>query len=874
MANQTLTLGTPSARINFDSATLSGLANGETITINGGHLLFDGDNRWGNNAAVVDSMPISSTLGGSILIDGRNVWEVPFSTSTGNVPTVGVAGSNAVTGSGITGELFRVWATGSLTPAAAGGAMPATGWIKLRSKTGDFSNGLVVTLPGGATITCSGAGKRSWINVVAEEAGTVTVPRLGTFTVRGDWYELGTTSGADDQTFQYPIADNCPAIQIETAEGSGVYEWYLNAGSRWATATQFVPTDVRGKYFGMVNTTGIITIANRATNACGFKPATGCKVRVPNVMLSNSNATDFTLNTIHGTLATRYDFTTTAAGVVDIEFAACNWYLSLTNAYRVVINNTAILQSMSISNTADTTVIDDVAVGLDSNNEFTTITITNCFTSVTLNRVRAVRYAGNVSGSTVLAINDVANYTETNCQMEVFGALTATTRGNATIYSRQITRLVGVNNIISPIAIGGFISLSACSNVKITNTIYADLINGISTSNNPSSALSIQGTINSEISGFSSFGGLSTIQPYSSIVTIGNGCQSIKVQNIGTPSAPYNCDNIVGLPVGAAVTLGLELRRLYFQNVRTGALNLVNTVQNVVCDNVWGDATDAQSLESINLTARGCRWTNSVSGASSVYGRHWEDAWTSTTAGRLLIICNEPTTATADQCQIVSGTPMFTSSGQVIMQNVGDEVVWIMPYFVLGVTGLSNSTPTVTGTNATFVSGNNWTNFFIEFQYDTGTGFNGTWLPLNGPSLSSVGVINPNTGIKLKVRAITKTASTSNALLYLRINTVTDEISHQIQYPLPQTQLTITGFEPGTDIVVYDATIPADGSGSNVIANGVDVTGTFVFEYSGTPQVRIGVFKSGFVPQVSPVLSLNNNNSNYTVQQRIDRNYA
>ena len=283
MANQTLTTGTLSSRINYDGGTLSGLANGETITINGGHLLIDGDVRWGYNAAVFDSMTISATLGGSVLIDGTQVWEVPFSASTGNVPAAAAVGSNAVTGSGITGELLSVFATGALAPTAAAAAMPATGFIKLRSKTGDFSDGLVVTLPGGATVTCSGAGKRSWIHVVGEEAGTVTVPRLGTFTIQGDWYELGETNGADDQTFQFPVADNCPAIQIETSAGSGVYEWYLNGGSRWGAATSYIPQDVRGKYFGMDNATGIITIARRATNACGYKPATGCKVRVGNV---------------------------------------------------------------------------------------------------------------------------------------------------------------------------------------------------------------------------------------------------------------------------------------------------------------------------------------------------------------------------------------------------------------------------------------------------------------------------------------------------------------------------------------------------------------------------------------------------------------
>ena len=36
MANQTVTTGTPASPINYDDATISGLLNGETITINGG----------------------------------------------------------------------------------------------------------------------------------------------------------------------------------------------------------------------------------------------------------------------------------------------------------------------------------------------------------------------------------------------------------------------------------------------------------------------------------------------------------------------------------------------------------------------------------------------------------------------------------------------------------------------------------------------------------------------------------------------------------------------------------------------------------------------------------------------------------------------
>jgi hypothetical protein len=257
MANQTITTGTPASPINYDDASISGLLNGETITINGGALKIDSDVRWNQQAAVFGAITLSATLGGSFVIDGSQVWEVPFSASTGSVPTQGALGTNGVTGgtSGATGELTRVWATGSLDPAVGAAAMPATGFIKLRSKTGTFQNGETITLPGGATITASGAGKRSWIHVVGRENTATTINRLNNFEIKGDWYELGTTNGLDDQTIQFPVADECPALQIETAAGSGVYEWWLNAGRKWVGQVQPQAQTVNG----MTETANIAT---------------------------------------------------------------------------------------------------------------------------------------------------------------------------------------------------------------------------------------------------------------------------------------------------------------------------------------------------------------------------------------------------------------------------------------------------------------------------------------------------------------------------------------------------------------------------------------------------------------------------------------
>lgn len=257
MANQTVTTGTPTTPINYDDSSISGLLNGETITINGGAVRVDSDVRWNQQNAVLGAVSISSSLGGSFVIDGSQVWEVPFSASTGNVPTQGNLGTNGVTGgtSGATGELLRVWATGSLEPATAGGAMPATGFIKLRSKTGNFQTGEIITLPSGATITASSAGKRSWVHVAAREGTSLTIPRLGNCSITGDWYDLDVTNGLDDQTVQFPVADECPALQVETAPSSGVYEWWINAGKKWVGHVQAQTQTVNG----LVETVNIAT---------------------------------------------------------------------------------------------------------------------------------------------------------------------------------------------------------------------------------------------------------------------------------------------------------------------------------------------------------------------------------------------------------------------------------------------------------------------------------------------------------------------------------------------------------------------------------------------------------------------------------------
>lgn len=849
MANQTVT-----TVVNYDSASISGLNNGETITINGGSVTIDADVRWNQQAAVFGAVTLSATLGGSFLIDGTQVWEVPFSASSGNVPTQNALGSNGVTGgtSGATGELTRVWATGSLDPATAGGTMPGTGFIKLRSKTGTFQSGETITLPGGATVTASGAGKRSWIHVVGlgvttGTGGRLTIPRLGIFEAEGDWYELGETDGTDDQTFQFPVADACPAIWIETAPASGIYEIWLNAGDRWTNAV-IATGDKRGQYFGQNATTGVITIAARTGNTAGLKPASGCKVRVPNVIMSQAVAANYALNNNPSAIAFRYGFTTTSAGSVIMDKVSCNWTVVTSAAFEIDISDSGIAApGVSFSNTGTTVTLNNVGIGNIQALSATALSIGTSYGGGSLTDVRTVHRLGaaNLQG---INITDAADFTLTRVRSDILG--TTTTGAPVASALAFIMSRVSNSSMTDCVGIGGIgVALQPAFGFTVTGFKFASRCIGTTQTTDTAAAINPNsGSTDIFIDGFENFDGIANCHPYTNIVNTATGVDGLEIRNIGTPSVPYNMGsaNPCSVILTANVTRNIVMRRVYAENTRTGLYTTANTIQGFQTYNVWGDAADSQVNIAVNSTIRGGRFTNSTTGQAAVYGTHWQDGFVSTTAGRLVIACNEPTADTSSQCSFTLNTAAgsgFTSAGNVSMTQLTDVVEWTMPYFMLGVTGFANTAPTITGTNAA--------NHTLEFQHDLndGNGWNGTWQTLNGTNLSAITVV-PADGVKLKVKATVNTASQTNLLTYIQINTVTNSTDQQIQYALPTTQLTaaVTGIETGSRIQVYNVTTATEVANEIVSGASWSVLYDEGTTFTNGDTVRVRIRKPGFLP--------------------------
>jgi hypothetical protein len=959
LANQTVTTA-----VNYDDAAISGLLDGESITINGGALTIDADTQINQQAAAFGIVTLSSTLGGSVLIDGTKVWEVPFSSSSGNVPTQAALGSNGVTGgsSGATGELTRVWASGSFDPAAAGAAMPAAGYIKLRSKTGNFQAGETITLPGGATIVASNAGKRGAIQVIARTIGgtsvNMVVPRLSSCVVDGDWYELGTTNGADNQTFTLPVREELGGVQIETAPGSGVYEWYANAGDIWnghhtvnealtatnATLTRnaisafpypaaeriretavagvhsasfalganntsfpagaatftarilrdtrqwvvvqfatnnsadrfgvlvdfvagtlsaipnvgsptgtassitalgggiyevkvsvnhtgtgaitiatsnsatptyvnglpsftgsasegvnialsrlematfsFIPTDVRGKHCGVDPIAGTVQLALRGANNSGFKPPSGCKVRIPNVFLSTTTPVD-NFAPMLTAINTRYYFQSGNPGPT-VKGAVLNWF----NTGNMVITDSCTTQfigSTSIANCC-------VGVGLMPSST-TALAFANAFAGGATDS-RFTRRSNTV----VFNAAATTNVEFRRCRFDLIArwqGLSQRVPGGGASHAVAVN--LGMSNCVLEDCevINGQTTIGAGnSNVLIKNFKYADVMTG-GTPALASSAFAFTGT-NIELDGFSSLGGLPNVHPYDHIVNLAAGYFSnLKISNIGTPTAPYDCGsaNPMGFIVNGGPGSRATFRRIYTTNNRTGAVSFISTMPLVEMFDVWATGSQFIDLSGPSITSRGGRWSNFRRGFAGANGTHWDDAYNSTTTGRISVMANEPTAASASQFSGTFGIGSgYTGLGSIVLSKLTDEAVWTSPYRFYGHTAFGGGgSPGGTDTQ----------NLIWEYKIDTGGGFGASWTFLANTVRTNG---NPADG------ATTVTMSSGDRAALTRQPQIGDFIQHST-FRLPQ-DTTITNIV-GDVITVSNAFISSPLGASGTIS--------------------------------------------------------
>jgi len=269
----------------------------------------------------------------------------------------------------------------------------------------------------------------------------------------------------------------------------------------------------------------------------------------------------------------------------------------------------------------------------------------------------------------------------------------------------------------------------------------------------------------------------------------------LKFRNFGTYAAPlnlgdweesaYNCNTPL-VSVGNNNTV--KMQRIFLTKCRYSLMTTLNSDKNVTYEHIdiypyfYGSGTGNPKIIGTTMHASlngTCKALTSggypTTAQTSVYGSHWIDMFKGDTLGGIILMMNEPTAETASYFSLVAGNVKFNSSGGVEMRSVNDQAIWEMPYFAQGHTGFVNT--------AAVMSGGTIGNYTLEYQIDTGSGWNGAWKTLSGANLSAETVV-ATTGFKLKIRITTGTGN-STAITFLRIiTTSTSAAQAAINYEL------------------------------------------------------------------------------------------
>lgn len=611
----------------------------------------------------------------------------------------------------------------------------------------------------------------------------------------------------------------------------------------------------------------------------GHVPASGCKVRIPNIMFAECATGARALNTVpNATTTSRPEFTTTTAGAVDLEYLYC-WSVraSFDQAYSVRLRNCAFVDIFNITECATALDVDGVGVGQYSNQDARAVQLTSNFAGGNFKNVVAQRatlgttdHAFEIANCSGLVVEDV------DCGIILYARSTGYPLNIATCQNLTLNRIRVFN---------GPLYLSTSVNIEAKNLDYNDRFIGKTNSLTAYSALTVSAgcdkiTLDGMTLGMG--GTLDDCQPYNNLVYV-IGATNIKVRNLGTPSAYLKTGTWAPNLVATALTVAsggnnnnVKVQRIFCGKMRSGLVTTTNSDNNVTYEQVLASAPWIHSakaafgslMASLNTLQKGMTaGTWPATAQTSVYGTHWHEVFLGGQYGNVTLTMNEPTAATTALFTVNAGVCKFNSAGGIEMRAIGASATWEMPYFAQGHTGFANITPVMTGGGAIG-------NFRFRYQINKNDG-NG-WSTITGQLTAAqlqaalyAEVISPTAGFKLRIQIDTTTANTA-AVQFLRIYTTTSTAAQNaIDYPLDTVTLTLTGLQAGSDVVVLEA-------GTNTVLDSVDANGstTWNYIYEAADTVDIGVLKAGYVPLYFRNLSIGTADASLPVTQQPDRNYA
>lgn len=603
----------------------------------------------------------------------------------------------------------------------------------------------------------------------------------------------------------------------------------------------------------------------------GKVPASGCKVRVPNIFVRSGTTSENVIP--NATLASRPEFITTSAGAIDLEYLyAENLYPRFGQPYSFKCWHSAFMDGVEITELATAIDIDNVQVGHYTGG--TASTPLALISSVAGGKISTSKfYRQGTPSSSPVNIQFCYGVTISNCEAGFLQYARATN----TAWSFSGGGSVTLNNCKS---FNGSVRLSTVLGATVTNHKHFDRLTGVTNTAAVQSAVDVVSSFDVTIDGVTWD---ENRHPYIGAVAL-TTCAGVKVRNIGSYAAPVvNSSwepNVYG--IGALLTTGannkdVAIQRCAVESIRgTTLIGSNNTDVGVLIEscclfeyfahatNTVGNRVIVLANNDMDCSVKGLTTTQGLTGQASVYGTHFHDLFMGKTYGQVALCMNEPTTKTSSYFTMVSGVAKFNSAGGILMGVIGDQAVWEMPYFALGHTGFVNETVQM--------SGGTLADYRFYYQIDTGSGYSALSAQLTGAQLGTAlagETISPSTGFKLKIR-ITTTTTNTTAITFLRIRTTTTESAQSTNlYPLDTNTITFTGLPTGCDVVVLTA-------GTSTILDQKDsLPGTTCsFTYSGAQMVDVGFIKPGYIPYYQRNLAITTVDSSLPITLTPDRNYS
>jgi hypothetical protein len=299
---------------------------------------------------------------------------------------------------------------------------------------------------------------------------------------------------------------------------------------------------------------------------------------------------------------------------------------------------------------------------------------------------------------------------------------------------------------------------------------------------------------------------------------------------------------------GGAAANTVYVQRVYCSNTRTGIYTADNSSTKLYMDNVFGDYADAADVSAaLNTFQRGLGGTKALTAQTSVYGTHWVDYFTSTTAGRIAVLMNEPTALTTSQVTLTNGAA-FTSAGGLYMPVIGHDALFETPDFIIGHTAFTNTALIMTGGGAA-------TSYGYKYQIDKndGAGWSTESVTLTpttlGTALNGITGISASLGFKLRIR-ITTSSTNATAITSFYLTTVSTTTAQDFQYPLDQitTLFSANTSLIGAEVRIYDLDNTPTGSLGTELS-GSESNPSSTYSYTGTAgnSIWVQIMKTGYV---------------------------